>query len=301
MDARRRARAGAALVGAAVALAVVIGASGGRDAASGGARTEVVASFFPLADAAAHVGGRRVVVHNLTPPGTEPHDLELSTRAVDQIDGADLAIVLGDDFQPAIEDAAHRRRGATLVVLDELEGRTRADDPHVWLDPAWMIDIVDAVAARLASVDPRHARDYRSRAAQYTAELRALDREFRDGLATCSRRLLVTSHDAFGYLAAAYGLEQRSVSGLDPDAEPDARKLGELADLARKRSVTTVFSEALVSPKVARTVAREAGGLRLAVLNPLEGLTAREQRARGDYVSVMQSNLRALRTALDCG
>jgi zinc transport system substrate-binding protein len=130
--------------------------------------------------------------------------------------------------------------------------------------------------------------------------LRALDREYQDGLATCSRRVLLTSHDAFGYLADAYRLDQRSVSGLSPDAEPDARKLGELADLARTKSVTTVFSEELVSPKVARTVAREAGGLRVATLNPLEGLTAREQRAGDDYLSVMRANLRALRRSLGC-
>jgi zinc transport system substrate-binding protein len=296
----RRNRAAVAVIACSVGLAVVILATGRGSAADHAGRIDVVASFFPLADAAARVGGDAVVVHDLTPPGTEPHDLELSTRAVDQIDGADLAIVLGDDFQPAVEDAAQRRDGATLVTLDALAGRLRADDPHVWLDPARMIDIVDAVSTRLARVDPQHARAYRMRAERYITELRALDDAYRDGLARCPRRLLVTSHDAFGYLAAEYDLEERSVSGLSPDAEPDARKLGELADLARTKSVTTVFSEALVSTKVARTVAREAGGLRVAVLNPLEGLTAREQRAGDDYVSVMRSNLRALRTALGC-
>jgi zinc transport system substrate-binding protein len=246
------------------------------------------------------VGGRRVVVRNLTPPGTEPYDLELSTRAVDEIDGADLAIVLGDDFQPAVEDAASRRTGPTLVALVALDGRLRADDPHVWLDPARMVEIVDAVATRLARVDPQHASTYRVRAARHTAALRDLDREYRDGLGDCARRLLVTSHDAFGYLADAFHLQQYSVSGLSPDAEPDARMLGVLADLARKNGVTTVFSEELVSPRVARTVAREAGGLRVTTLNPLEGLSAREQRAGADYVGVMRTNLRALRRALDC-
>jgi zinc transport system substrate-binding protein len=246
------------------------------------------------------VGGRHVVVRNLTPPGTEPHDLELSTRSVDEIDGADLAVVLGDDFQPAVEDAAERRDGETLIALDAVGGHLRADDPHVWLDPARMIKIVDAVAMRLAQVDPVRSSRYRARAERYTTELRALDRAYRDGLASCSRRLLVTSHDAFGYLADAFRLEQRSVSGLSPDAEPDARKLGELADLARRHAVTTVFSEQLVSPRVARTVAREAGGVRVATLNPLEGLSAREQRAGADYVSVMRTNLRTLRTALGC-
>jgi zinc transport system substrate-binding protein len=300
VDGRRRIRAGIGVVVVVVALTLVIVLSKGSTATDAAGRTEVVASFFPLADAAAAIGGRHVAVGNLTPPGTEPHDLELSTRAVDEIDGADLAIVLGDDFQPAVEDAARRRDGDTLVVLDTVTGPRRTDDPHVWLDPGRMVGIADAVATRLARVDPEHAASYRARAERYTAALRALDREYQDGLATCSRRVLLTSHDAFGYLADAYRLDQRSVSGLSPDAEPDARKLGELADLARTKSVTTVFSEELVSPKVARTVAREAGGLRVATLNPLEGLTAREQRAGDDYLSVMRANLRALRRALGC-
>jgi zinc transport system substrate-binding protein len=301
VEARRRTRAAAAVVVAVIGLAVAIGLSGGRTAADADGRTEVVASFFPLADAAAQVGGRHVVVRNLTPPGTEPHDLELSTRSVDEIDRADLAIVLGDAFQPAVEDAARRRTGATLVALDAAGGRLRTDDPHVWLDPARMVGIVDAVATRLARVDPQHARTYRARAERYIATLQLLDRAYRNGLADCSRRILVTSHDAFGYLADAFHLEQRSVSGLSPDAEPDARKLGELADLARRHAVTTVFSEEMVSPRVARTVAREAGGLRVTTLNPLEGLSTREQRSGADYVSVMRANLRTLRRALGCG
>ena len=300
MDARRRTRAAVAVVVAVLALALVIGMPGSRDTADADGRTAVVASFFPLADAAEHIGGHHVVVRNLTPPGTEPHDLELSTRSVDEIDRAELAIVLGDDFQPAVEDAADRRNGVTLVALDVAGGDLRADDPHVWLDPARMLDIVDAVARRLARVDPEHARTYRARAERYATTLRALDGEYRNGLAHCSRRVLVTSHDAFGYLADAFHLEERSVSGLSPDAEPDARKLGELADLARRDGVTTVFSEEMVSPRVARTVAREAGGLRVTTLNPLEGLSAREQRAGADYVSVMRANLRTLRRALGC-
>jgi len=301
VDRRRRLRPAIALIVTVVAIATTIAISGGRGASAGpDGRVDVVASFFPLADAVTRIGGRHVAVRNLTPPGTEPHDLELSTRAVDEIDGADLAVVLGDDFQPAVEDAVARRDGATLVAVDALHGRVHADDPHVWLDPARMVAIVDAIAARLARVDPAHATTYRARADRYVVQLRALDREYRDGLAHCASRLLVTGHDAFGYLAGAFHLEVRPVSGLSPDAEPDARKLGELADLARAKSVTTVFSEELVSPKVARTVAREAGGLRVEVLNPLEGLTAREQHAGADYLSVMRANLRTLRQALVC-
>jgi zinc transport system substrate-binding protein len=286
-----------------LAIAVVAGSviapatsapAGDRD------RVDVVAAFYPLAEAAVQVGKGRVDVRNLTPPGVEPHDFELSTREIDALDGADLAIVMGHDFQPAVEKAADRRNGATLVVLDQLRGRLRPDDPHVWLDPHRMIEIVDATAAALARVDERGAATYRTNAQSYSDALRALDDEYRTGLADCERRQLVTSHDAFGYLADAYGLEPHGVSGISPDAEPDPKRLGQLADLARDEGVTTVFSEELVSPRVARTLAREAGGLRVDVLSPLEGLSPKEHKRGDDYVSVMRENLARLRRALDC-
>jgi zinc transport system substrate-binding protein len=123
-----------------------------------------------------------------------------------------------------------------------------------------------------------------------------LDAEFRTGLTDCDQHLLVTSHEAFGYLARRYRLEQVSISGLSPDAEPDPRHLAELADLVRTRGVTTIFTEELVSPKVAETLAREAG-VKTAVLNTIEGVA---QEGRQDYFSLMRENLAVLRTALGC-
>jgi zinc transport system substrate-binding protein len=290
--------------GALIALAVVTAGSAVATAVPAAAgereRVDVVASFYPLAEAATQVGKGHVRVRNLTPPGVEPHDFELSTHEIDALDGADLAIVMGEDFQPAVEKAADRRDDDTLVIMDELSGELRPDDPHVWLDPTRMIEIVDAIATSLARVDSPNASSYRANADAYSTDLRALDEEFRTGLADCRRNLLVTSHDAFGYLADAYGLKQQGVSGISPDAEPNPKRLGMLADLARDRGVTTIFSEELVSPRVARTLAREAGGLRVEVLSPLEGLTAKQEDAGADYVSVMSDNLVQLRRALDC-
>ncbi len=111
---------------------------------------------------------------------------------------------------------------------------------------------------------------------------------------------MVTSHDAFGYLAARYGLEVEGIAGLSPDAEPDPARLAELADLAEEEGVTTIFTETLVSPDIAETLAREAGGLQTAVLNPLEGLTEDEVDAGDDYFSVMRANLETLRQGLGC-
>jgi zinc transport system substrate-binding protein len=254
----------------------------------------VVASFAPLVDAARGVGGERVEVTNLTPAGVEPHDIELNSRQLDRVADADLVLYLGGGFQPAVEDAA-RRAGRAVDLRAGLTG-AEPDDPHVWLDPALFAQVVDGIEAALVDVDPPGADGYRMRAADYRRRLEELDAELRAGLSDCERRTIVTTHEAFGYLARRYGLEQLSISGLAPDAEPDPRRLAELADVVRSRGVTTVFTEALVSPRVAETLARETGA-QTATLDTIE---SSEDAAAADYFSLMRANLRTLRTALGC-
>jgi zinc transport system substrate-binding protein len=267
---------------------------------AGEAPTNVVAAFYPLAEAAEQVGGRHVSVTSVAPPGVEPHDQELTTDDVDAILDAELAIVMGDGFQPAVESSADDRDGPTLVALDEVRRSHRRNDPHVWLDPVRYRAIVAAVADALAEVDPAHTRTYRRNAARFGARLAVLDEQYRRGLATCGTRTIVTAHDAFGWLAARYDLRQHGIAGVEPDREPNPDRIAELADLAARRGVTTIFTEELVSPRVARTLAREAGGLRTAVLDPIESLSDERRAAGDDYVRVMQRNLRRLRTALRC-
>ena len=110
---------------------------------------------------------------------------------------------------------------------------------------------------------------------------------------------MVTNHAAFGYLADEYGLTQEAIAGLAPDAEPSAQRLAELKDLVEQQGVTTIFTEDLVSPKVAQTLAEEAG-VRTAVLHTIEGLTDDEVAAGADYGSQMRDNLSTLRAALGC-
>lgn len=284
------------------------GDDGGRSGSDGAGAVTVVASFYPLAEAVRQVGGERVDVENLTAAGAEPHDLELSPGQVEDLEDADLVVVMGRDFQPAVEEVASRRDGPTVVVLDALaargvEGLDEGDaeeDAHVWLDPTLVQEIVRTVADSLSELDPENATEYETAAQRYVRELALLDEELAAGLADCERREIVTAHDAFGWLARRYDLEQYAISGIEPDQEPSADRIAELADLARERGVTTVFTETLVSPDVAETLAREAGGLRTAVLNPIEGLTDEQVDAGDDYVSVMRDNLQVLREALGC-
>ena len=203
-------------------------------------------------------------------------------------------LVLGGGFQPAVEDAAAAE--ATGSVVDAGEGlMSIAGDPHVWLDPARYARMVQRIGAALddAGVDTSQG------AAALAARLDDLVARYDEGLAGCEGALLVTNHAAFGYLAEAYGLEQEAITGLSPEAEPTPDRLATLAEEIRERGATTVFTESLVPPDVAETLAAEAG-VRVAVLDPLEGLSQDRLDAGEDYVSVMLENLEVLREGLGC-
>lgn len=279
------------VVAATLALAAA-GCGRGGESAGSDDRMQVVVGFYPLAFAAEEVAGNRAEVTNLTPAGAEPHDVELSPRDVERIRSADLVLYAGGGFQPALEEAADGAEGAAVEVFDGLDLREEDGeaDPHVWLDPVRFAQVVERIGAELGGEAP---------ARQLASQLRALDGEYRDGLADCDRHELVTAHDAFGYLADRYGLEVIPIAGLAPEVEPTPRDLEEIAELVEDRGVTTVFVEPLLSPEIGETVAREAG-VATAVLNPLEGLTE-EELARGEnYLSVMRANLEALRAGLGC-
>ena len=274
-----------------VLLAVLLlGATACGTKTSSQGRKDVVAAFYPLAYAAQQVGGPTVEVTNLTPPGVEPHDLEATLADVQAIRSADMVLLLGHGFQPQLEDAAGR--GKKVVWLLDTPGLQRFDngDPHVWLDPVRYALIVRRIGQAL---------DRPQDAARFESRLRALDREYRRGLAHCVRHEMVTSHEAFGYLAQRYGLKQVAITGLSPEAEPRPKDLQRVVELVRRTHATTIFFETLVSPRIAETVARETHA-KTAVLDPIEGLTPAEASRGDDYFTLMRANLRALQGALGC-
>ena len=272
-------------------------ACGGDSSSAEDTRLDVVAAFYPVAWAAEQVGGDTVSVRNLTQPGVEPHDAELSPRDVERIRSADLVLYFGSGFQPAVEDAVEGADGETVDLLTgqdlaravEEEGELTAD-PHIWLDPFRYADVVRSIAEALGRS---------SEAAGLLSKLDKLDRDFAQGLARCKRREIVTTHAAFGYLARRYRLEQIALTGLSPEAEPTPQDLEGVVRQVRESKATTIFFETLISPRLAETVARETGA-ETAVLDPIEGLTEDAIGRGEDYLSVMRANLTALRRALDC-
>jgi zinc transport system substrate-binding protein len=259
----------------------------------------VVAAFYPLAYAAERVSGGTANVIDLTPSGVEPHDLELTAAQVAQIAEADLVLYV-PGFQPAVDEAiAQQAPDRAIDVTAGLPMRASSDgaaDPHVWLDPANMAAIGTVVADRLASVPTANAAAIAKSTSAFTADMASLDQAFTDGLRSCRIRDLVVSHEAFGYLADAYGLNQIGISGLSPDAEPSPARMKDVADLVRGNGVTTVYYETLVSPSIAQTLAAETGA-QAQVLDPLEGNT---DGSTGDYLTIMRGNLDALRSGQEC-
>lgn len=313
MNGQRRVALSLASIGS-LLLAGCAVASGDSSGGSTKSRAlSIVTAAYPFQFVTERVLAENGSVSNLTAPGAEPHDLELTPRQVASIVRADLVIYL-KGFQPAVDEAVVQSGGdnvldtTTVVPLEDHGGRADEHtghehegsgglDPHVWLDPTRLAAIAGAVADRLAAIDPEHASDYRTNASRLESQLTELDRRFTTGLASCERTEFITTHAAFGYLAERYGLTEVAVSGLSPDAEASPARIAEVQQEAKTHGITTIFFETLTSPAVAQAIAGDLG-LRTDVLDPIEGITPDSRGS--DYLSVMAANLAALRKANAC-
>ncbi len=297
-------------------------ACGNSSDSDGSAGTTVVTSIYPLQFVAEQVAGDHADVVNLTSPGTEPHDLELSVSRTAEVLDADVLVYLRG-FQPAVDDAVDQAadEGGDRVVVDaadparlipvsedahahaedeSFQAAEKSDgdkDPHFWLDPTRLAAVASQVADALAEADPERADDYAQNAAALERRLLALDDEITEGLSDCTRDSVVVSHNAFQYWAIHYGLHMYAIAGLSPEAEPSPAHIAQLQQLIRSEGITTVFSETLASPKMAETLSSDLG-LTTAVLDPIEGLS--DSTADQDYFSLMRQDLAALQKANGC-
>lgn len=273
--------------------------------ACGGAtdgRLHVVASLYPLAWVAERVGGPLVDVEDLTPAGVEAHDATLSAIQRADVQEADVVLILGTTgFQPDIERAAETASGNVLDVTEGLdlipaEGDLSVD-PHLWLDPALLAQTLDRIEAAFSVADPGNAQTYAANADATASLLAELDLEMSGGLASCDFRTFVTTHQAFGYLARAYELEQIPLLGIDPESEPAASAIQRaLEAISAGDAAPAVFAEATdEGRRIGSTLAQEAGVA-------LYGLATLETDPSPlGYPAVMRANLESLQGGLLCG
>ncbi len=289
-------------------LLVLIGLASGR--AVGADRISVAVSIDPLADFARRVGGDRVQVLTLIPPGASPHTYELKASQVAQVARAHLLVLNGVGFEfwadklvravdnPALE-VVDTSRGISILEAGEHEQADRHADtdhsggnPHIWLDPRQAMVQVGHIRDALVRADPDHAAIYRTNTTRLLTELGNLDREIVAQVGTWRRRQFIAFHPAWVYFARRYSLEQVAVIEASPGWEPSPVELARVVETAKRIGARAIFAEPQFSPKAAETIAQESGA-QVLFLDPL-GSTLKD---RG-YGAMMRYNVAQMASAL---
>lgn len=261
-------------------------------------KVHVVASFYMMYDFAEKIGGDHVEVKNLVSSGMEPHDWEPKARDVASLEDADVFVYNGAHMEPWADMILHTLDNKKLVVAKASAGiHLYGSDPHVWLAPLNAKKEMENIKDALVKADSKHASVYEKNYKKNAEECEKLDAKYKETLSHVKKKEVITAHEAFGYLCRSYGLKQVGIEGISSDSEPDAARMKEIIRFAKKHDVRTIFFEEMVSPKVAKTIAKEVVA-KTAVLDTLEGMNDEEQKSGADYFSVMEDNLKALEKAL---
>lgn len=271
-------------------------------------KLQITTSFYPMYFFASQIGGEKAQVYNITPASSEPHDYEPTTQDVARISESSMVVLNGGNLETWGNKIKDELQGSSVLIVTAGEGLAdrqltengqTVQDPHVWLDPVLAKKEVKVIEQGYEKIDPKDKAYFQANTKKLAEQLDGLDKEFRQGLGDCRQKDFITSHAAFGYLAAHYGITQIAISGISPDEEPSSQKLAEIADLVKKEHITTIFFERLVSPKLSETLAQETGATTL-VLDPIEGIPQEDLNSGKNYFTVMRDNLFALQKALQC-
>lgn len=275
-------------------------------------KIKIYTSIYPVYDFAKKVGGDKVDVTNLVPAGTEPHDWEVSTSDIVNLEKADMLIYNGAGIENWTDKVINTLENKDIVYVKTSEGLdihkvSEEDshsheedghshgsyDPHTWLSIKNAKKEMENIKDALVKYDPDNAKYYEDNYEEYAKKFDELDKKYSDTLGPIENKTIIVAHEAFGYLCSDYNINQEGIEGLTPDSEPDPARMSEIIKFAKENNVKTIFFEELVSPKVAETIAKEIDA-KTEVLNPLEGLTEEQINNGEDYFTVMEHNLEVL-------
>jgi zinc transport system substrate-binding protein len=279
---------------------------------AGTGKVRVVASIFPVYDFVRVVGGERVALTQLLPPGVEAHGFAPTPRDIVRINQADLFVYTGEVMEPRVAKMIRSFDGDVQVVdvSDEqvpmvMEHRGHHDhhggDPHFWLDPIKAKIMVEEITRALIQIDPDHQAGYQLRSKNYLEQLTALDAKIRAGLKDCKQHTIISGgHFAFGHFVKRYHLQAISAyPGFSPDGKPSPRSIATLIKTMEETGASAVFHEELMEPKVAKIIVEETGA-ELLLLHGVHNVSKQERADHASYLSLMTGNLTRLRQGLQC-
>ncbi|MDI6852039.1 MAG: metal ABC transporter substrate-binding protein [Deltaproteobacteria bacterium] len=287
----------------------------------------VVASIVPLGDFCTKIGGERVEVTVLIPPGASPHIFEPTPQAVSQAFNAKVFVYVGAGLDPWAAKVIAAKEAKSQQVVEAVAGlRLEADthihhhggteeaaaagdhaaegsknhdhsqlkgNPHVWLDPVWAQDICRRIAGTLTRADPAHRQVYEDNLDRYLRQLADLHQEIARRTAAWRLKEYVSFHPSFVYFAKRYGLREAGVIEAAPGREPTPGHIRKIVKAIQKFGVRVVFAEPQLNPRMAEIIAREAGA-KVLLLDPLGG----RPPYGNDYIAMMRYNLEAMEQAM---
>ena len=261
-------------------------------------KMKIVATIFPIYDVAKVVGGDKVDVTVLVPPGAEPHDWEPTVENIKTIGTGKLFLYNGLGLEPTgkllTPDILKQAKPVEMAALPGMD--LLKNDPHMWLDPMNVMKEALYIAQAFGEADPANKEYYAKNAAEYTAKLHELDGEYAAWRSTATVNTLIVTHEAYGYLAHRYNLVQKGIMGISPEGEPAPDTMATIASFVEQNKIKAIFSEELINRKLADAIAKETGA-QVYTLNPIEGLTEEETKNGDTYLSLMQENLKVLKKA----
>ncbi|MEO9277575.1 MAG: zinc ABC transporter substrate-binding protein [Nitrososphaera sp.] len=278
-------------------------------------KLKVAASFFPLYEFARNIGGNKTEVYSFLPIGNEPHSWEPSIQQIEELKGTQLFVYNGAGMEAYLSKFMESGEFPNMTFVKATDGITllKADsaeddkeilaqggmDPHVWNDPILAEQEVTNIKNAMKKADPKNAQYYENNANEYIVKLASLDSSIKTGLSNCKKDTFVSFHNAFNYFSNRYGIHDVWITGIAPEADVPPQDIQKVIQIAKDKDVKVIFSEDLVDPRLANTLASEVGA-QVLVLSPLEGINETEQQEGKTYLDKWYENLHNLRIALEC-
>ncbi len=279
-------------------------------------KINVITTLFPTYDFVRQIGGDRVNVSLLLPPGVEPHAFEPTPKDIIKINNSKIFVYTGKYMEPWVNDVLKSINTTNVIVIDaskhvnilkageeELQNmETQSDgiDPHIWLDFDNVQIIIDDIVIALSQSDPNNDNYYQNNARVYKQKILSLDERYKTELSRCLyKQFFHGGHYAFGYLAHRYNLQYISTQGFSPDSEPTPQQLIELTNQINRLGVKYLYYEELVDPRIARTVASETN-TKLLKIDSAHNIPKEKLSDGITYERIMIDNLNQLKTGLEC-
>jgi len=272
-------------------------------------KIKIITTIYPYKEMAQAIGGDKVEVQSLLQPGMEPHDFEPSPQDMVKVMSSNILIVNGAGMEPWVTKISGDLQKNKIQVVDQskviqselLNGEGHNYDPHFWLDPEIYNELSKNLSNQLSEISPENQSYFVQNYQSFNKKIENLNSDFKNAFANnnCAQNTIVTNHAAFNYFAKRYNLKALNIHSLSPEIEPTAKDLVELKNEIGNLKVKYLFTEELVSPKTAETLANEAQ-IKTMTLNPLENLTDEQIQAEENYFTIMEKNLENLKIALEC-